>query len=330
MDKKITRRAFCSMLLALPFPAHAQQAGKIFRIGLLDPSDASSSAVRLHAFWQEVRRLGWIEGKNITIEYRFAEEKISRLSELAADLVRLKVDVIVATSTSAALAAKRATTTTPIVMTNSSDPVAAGLVASLAQPGGNVTGVSSLSVELNTKRLEVLKDAVPKLARVGLLRMRSATGGIAEELQLKELRLAAVALKLKLEEIETKLDPKALESAFQSAKQKQVGAMMTFARPLFAERKRIVELAVKYRLPAIYPQKEYVDAGGLMYYGIDNADNFRRAATYVDKIFKGRKPADLPVEQAMRFEFIISLKAAKQIGITIPYELLARANQVRK
>jgi len=203
------------------------------------------------------------------------------------------------------------------------------LVVSLALPGGNVTGFSSLGPELNTKRLEILKDAVPKLARVGLLRMPGST--IGQDLQLKELRPAASALKLKLEEIETQPDAKGLESTFQTAKQKQVGAIMTTAtRPFFAERKRIVELAVKYRLPAIYPQKEYVDEGGLMYYGIDSTDLLRRAAVFVDKILKGAKPADLPVEQAMRFEFIISLKAAKQIGHTIPYELLARANRVIK
>ena len=227
----------------------------------------SGSAVLVEAFRQELSKLGWIEGKNITIEYRFAEQKIERLPELAADLVRLKVDLIVVSGTPAALAAKKATTTIPIVMTNAADPVGAGLVASLARPGGNVTGISGLSPELNTKRLEILKDAVPKLARVGLLR---TAGGIASDLQLKELRPAALALKLKLEEIETQPDPKGLESAFQTAKQKQVGAIMTIAtRRFFAERKRIVELAGKYRLPAIYPQKEFVDEGGLMSYGAD-------------------------------------------------------------
>jgi putative ABC transport system substrate-binding protein len=219
MKRKITVLALSAMLFALCVSAEAQQAGKIFRIGFLDPSDASSSAVRLAAFWQELRKLGWVEGKNITVEYRFAEEKIGRLSELAADLVRRKVDVIVVTSTSTALAAKSATTTIPIVFTNASDPVGAGMVASLARPGGNVTGVSSLTVELNTKRLEVLKDAVPKLARVGLPRLVQGSG-VAEELQIKELRLAAVALKLKLEEIETKLDPKSLESAHFNAPSK--------------------------------------------------------------------------------------------------------------
>ena len=213
-------------------------------------------------------------------------------------------------------------------MTNSADPVGAGLVASLARPGGNVTGISSLSPELNTKRLEILKDAVPKLARVGLLR---TPGSVLADLQLKELRAAALALKLKLEEIETQPDAKGLESAFQTAKQKQVGAIMTSAgRRFLAERKRIVELAGKYRLPAIYSQKEFVDEGGLMSYGMDFADLFRRAAVYVDKILKGAKPADLPVQQATKFEFVINLNAAKQIGLTIPPEVLARANRVIK
>ena len=272
--------------------------------------------------------LGRIEGKNITIEYRFAEQKLERLPELAAELVRLKVDLIVTAGGPSPFAAKKATSTIPIVMTTSTDPVGQGLVASLARPGGNVTGLSGLSPELGTKRLEILKDAVRKLARVGVL--FSGPGGAAN-VNLKELRPAAVALKLKLEEIETQLDPKGLESAFQTAKQKQVGAIMTTAgQRFFAERTRIVELAAKYRLPAIYPNKEFVDEGGLMSYGADSSDLYRRAAHHVDKILKGTKPADIPVEQAMRFEFVISLKAAKQIGITLPYELLARANRVIK
>src|SRR3989454_389084 len=306
--------------------AQAQQAGKIFRIGYLDASTVSGSAVLVDAFRQELRKLGWIEGKNIIIEYRFAEQKIERLPELAADLVRLKVDLIVVSGAPAAVAAKSATTTIPIVTTVIGDPVALGLIASLARPGGNVTGVTTLSPELNTKRLEVLKDAVPKLLRVGLLWLSG--GGIGQDLQMKELRPAAVALKLKLEEIETQLDPKGLESAFQTAKQKQVGAIMTIAiRQIFAERKRIVELAGKYRLPAIYPQKEYVDEGGLMSYGADYDDLFRRAAVYVDKILKEAKPADLPAHQATKFEFVINLKPAKQMELTIPVNLLARANK---
>jgi putative ABC transport system substrate-binding protein len=309
--------------------AHAQQTGKIFRIGFLDTSTASGMAGLVEVFRQELSKLGWIEGKNITIEYRFTEGKPERLPELAADLVRLKVDLIVVTGTPMALAAKSATTTIPIVMASAADPVGAGLVASLARPGGNVTGFSSLAVELNTKRLEILKDAVPKLARVGLLRLPGAS--IGRDLQLKELRPAALALKLKLEEIDTQPGPKGLEGAFQTAKQKQVKAIMTtVSRQFFGERKRIVELTAKYRLPAIYFSKEFVDEGGLMSYGADFDDLFRRAAVYVDKILKGAKPADLPVQQATKFEFVINLKAAKQIGLTLSPELLARANQVIK
>jgi putative ABC transport system substrate-binding protein len=304
--------------------ADAQPAEKIFRIGYLDSSSASGSAVLVKAFLQELSKLGWIEGKNIAIEYRFGEGKSDRLPELTYDLVRLKVDLIVVTATPAALAAKNASTAIPIVMASGGDPVGAGLVASLARPGGNVTGLSSLG-ELNTKRLEILKDTVPKLVRVGLLR----PGGSV--LQLKDLRLAALALKLKLEEIEAQLDPKGLESAFQTAKQKQVNAIMTTASPRFnAGRKRIVELAGKNRLPAIYYQKEFVDEGGLMSYGVDYADLFRRAAVYVDKILKGAKPADLPVQQSTKFEFVINLKAAKQIGLTLSPEFLSRANKVIK
>jgi putative tryptophan/tyrosine transport system substrate-binding protein len=306
----------------------AQQAGKIFRIGFLDGSTASGSAVLLNAFGQELRKLGWIEGKNITIEYRFAEGQPKRQPELAAELVRLKVDLIVVTGGPAAMAAKGTTTTIPIVMANVGDPVGAGLVASLAKPAGNVTGLSSLS-ELNTKRLEVLKDTIPRLSRVGLL--RNPGGGVTFIRQLKELRPAAQALKLTLEEIETQPDLKGLTSAFQIAKQKQVNAIMTQAtRSFFAERKLIVELADKYRLPAIYFQKEFVDEGGLMSYGADFDDLYRRAAVYVDKILKGAKPADLPVQQATKFEFVVNLKAAKQIGLTIPVRVLERANQVIK
>jgi ABC-type uncharacterized transport system substrate-binding protein len=325
---KIFGLALGTLLFALSFPVEAQQAGKISRIGFLDQSTASGSVGLVDAFRQEMSKLGWIEGKNIAIEYRFAEQKNERLPELAGDLVRLKVELIVVSGTAPALAAKSATTTIPIVITNVGDPVGGGLVASLARPGGNVTGLSSLNPELNTKRLEVLKDAVSKLTRVGLLWTPGGGGG---DIQLKELRPAGVALKLKLEEIETQPDPKGLESAFQTAKQKQVNAIMTHSnRRFFAERKRIVELAGKNRLPAIYPQKEFVDEGGLMSYGADYADLFRRAAVYVDKILKGAKPGELPVQQATKFEFVINLKAAKQIGLTIPPRVLERANKVIK
>ena len=308
---------------------NAQQAGKVARVGFLDNSTASGMAVLLEAFRQELRKLGWIEGKNIIIEYRFGENKgPEHLPELAAELVRLKVDLIVTSGGPTPLAAKGATSSIPIVMTTSPDPVGAGLVASLARPGGNVTGLSGLGPELITKRLEILKDAIPRLSRVGLLR---SPRGVLGDLQLGEIRPAAVALKLKLEEIETQPDPKGLESAFKTAKQKQVGAIMTTGgRRFFAERKPIVELASKYRLPAIYPDREFVDEGGLMSYGADLADLYRRAAVYVDKILKGAKPADLPVQQATKFEFVINLKAAKQIGLTLSPEFLSRANQVIK
>ena len=329
MTKKIIFLALCSLLLAPCSAVEAQQPTKVSRIGFLDNSTASGSAIRVDAFRQELRRLGWIEGKNFTIEYRFAEHKNARMPELAADLVRLRVDLMVVTDTPSASAAKQATTTIPIVMANSGDPVGVGLVASLARPGGNITGNSSLGTELITKRLEILKDAVHKLSRVGLLRPPGTS--VINDLQLKELRAAALALKLKLEEIKTQADAKGLESAFQTAKQKQVSAIMTTgARGFFTERKRIVELAVKHRLPAIYPQKEFVEAGGLVSYGTDSTDLFRRAAVYVDKILKGAKPADLPVQQATKFDFVINLKAAKQIGLTVPPEVLARANRVIK
>src|SRR5215510_4452787 len=277
MKKHIFALSLSAMLFALCVPVSAQQAGKMLRIGFLDNSTASGSAVNLEAFRQELSKLGWIEGKNITIEYRFAEQKLDRLPELAADLVRLKVDLIVASGGPTPLAAKGATSTIPIVMTSFPDPVGAGLVASLARPGGNITGNASLTPELNTKMLEILKDVVPKLARVGYLLL--AGGSSLSDLQLKELRPAALALKLKLEEIETQPDAKGLESAFQTAKQKQVSAIITTTnRPFFAARKRIVELAGKHRLPAIYFQKEFVDEGGLMSYGADFDDLFRRAA----------------------------------------------------
>jgi ABC-type uncharacterized transport system substrate-binding protein len=306
--------------------ALAQQTGKIFRIGFLDSSTASGMAVLLDAFKQELSKLGWVEGKNLIIEYRFAEQKLERLPDLAAELVRSKVDLIVVAGTPPALAAKKATTTIPIVIANTSDPLGEGLVASLARPGGNVTGFSALTTDLNTKRLEILKDAVPGLTRVRVLRPASGPS-----LQMDAIITAAAALKLKLEVITNVADAQGIESAFQTAKQKRVDAIMTVtSRRFFAERKRMVDVAGKYRMPVIYFQREFVDEGGLMSYGVDFGDQFRKTAHYVDKILKGAKPADLPVQQATKFEFIINLKAAKQIGLTIPVRVLERANQVIK
>ena len=316
-------------VLLITGPAEGQQSGKTFRIGFLDSSTPSGIAVLVEELRQELRKLGWIEGKTVTFEFRFAEQKPDRLPQLAAELVGLKVDLIVAPAGPSVLAAKEATKTIPIVMTNPADPVGEGMVASLARPGGNVTGLSSLGVELNTKRLEILKDTIPKLAQVGLLRPPGET--ISMRLQLKALRAAAPELKVKLEEIKAEADADGLESAFKAAKQKRVDAIMTVTtRPFFAERKRIVELAGKYSLPAIYYQKEFVADGGLMSYGADFSELFRRGAHYVDKILKGAKPAELPVQQATKFEFIINLKAAKQIGLTIPPRVLERADKVIK
>jgi len=251
----MNERVLCLLAVLLLAPTHlaeAQQTGKIFRIGYLDPSTAAGNAVRLDAFRQELNKLGWVEGKNLTIEYRFAEQKPERLPELAAELVRLKVDLIVTYGGPPPIAAKRATSSIPIVVATSPDPVAAGLVASLARPGGNITGLSNLTPELHSKRLEVLKDAVPKLARVGVLQSTGGGGSAVSGLQWNELRAAALALKLKLEVIDAQPDAKGLDGAFQTAKQKQVGAIMTTTgRRFFAERKRIVELAGNYRLPAI-------------------------------------------------------------------------------
>ena len=321
--RRSRRCAFCAFLFR---PRAA--AGKTFPRRLLDSSTASGSAVLVDAFRQELSKLGWTERKNISIEYRFAEQKNERLPKLAAELVRLKVDIIVASSPQSASVAKKATSTIPIVLTVG-DPVGLSLVPNLARPDGNLTGLSSLSPELLTKRLEILKDTLPKLARVGVLWWSG--GRITQENQLKDLRPAALALKIKLDEIGTDADPASLKNDFQTAKQKQVkGIITTASRPFFAQRKWIVELADKYRLPSIYPDKEFVDEGGLMSYGADYEDLFRRAAQYVDKILKGAKPGDLPIQQATKFAFIINLKAAKQIGLTIPVRVLERANRVIK
>jgi ABC-type uncharacterized transport system substrate-binding protein len=318
------------LLLVLCASAQAQQPGKVARIGFLDRSTASGSAVLMDSFRQELGKLGWVEGKNIAIEPRFADQKSERLAGLATELVRSKVDVIVTSGSGPTYYAKQATGTIPIVMAQEPDPVGNGLIANLARPGGNVTGLASLSSELATKRLEILRDAVPKLVRVGYL--QAAERGLPRGTStLKEIRTAALALGVKLEEINVQFDAKGLESAFQAARKKQVGAILiSNAPPFFAERKRIVELSGKYRLPAIYSSKEYVHEGGLMSYGSDVDDLFRKSAHYVDKILKGAKPADLPVQQATKFEFVINLKAAKQIGLTIPPRVLERANQVVK
>ena len=304
--------------------AQAQQPTKVPRIGILSGGSLLAGP-RSEAFRQGIRDLGYVEGKNIVIEWRSAEGKLDHLPALAAELVRLKVDVIVTTTPIATRAAKETTVAIPIVMANERDPVGTGVVASLARPGGNITGLATLSPELNGKRLELLKEIVPRLSHVAVIGS-SANPGYAQVL--REVELAAGALKVKLQYLDV-LDPKDIEPAFRAASKGRADAVLALGGPVMnSQRKQIVELAVKNRLPAIYAQTEYTEAGGLMYYGVNILDLFRRAATYVDKILKGRKPADLPVEQPIKFELIINLKAAKQIGLTVTVRVLERANQV--
>src|SRR5262245_9364174 len=312
-------------LLAVAVIAEAQQPKKVPRIGLLSAASPSSVSARVEAFRQGLRELGYVEGKNIFIEYRYSEGKVERLNELAAELVRLKVDLIITAGPTATRPAKEATVTIPIVMAQDTDPVGSGFVASLARPGGNITGFSALSPEIAGKRLELLKEILPSLSRVAILGNRNAPGNTQG---LKELNTAAEAILLQLSYIEV-LVPKDIETAFRDASKGRAEAVLLLPNPVaVSQQKQVVNLAGKSRLPTSYYQREYVEAGGLMFYGSSNTDLFRRAATYVDKILKGAKPADLPVQQPTKFEFIINLKAAKQIGLTIPPNVLARADKV--
>jgi putative ABC transport system substrate-binding protein len=314
-----------TVLLLTVSLTEAQQPKTVPRVARLYAGSASAESARTEAFQQGLRELVYVEGKNIVIEYRYADGKLDRLPALAAELVRLKVDIIVTGGATATRAAKEATNTIPIVMTNDPDPVANGFVASLARPGGNITGLSTFAPELGGKRLEILKETVPRLSRVAVL-VTSTTPGYAPSL--KELELAAGALKVKLQILDV-LSPKDIETAFRAASKGHAEAVLVLGGGfLNSHRTQVVELAVKSRLPAIYPNSTWMDAGGLMTYSTSITDLERRAATFVDKILKGRTPADLPVEQPMKFEFIISLKAAKQIGLTIPPNVLVRATKV--
>jgi len=324
MNRKITALTLCAMLLALCLPVWAQQPSKIPRIGYLTAGSLSAQSARIEAFRQGLRELGYVEGENIVIEWRFAEGTLDRQSELAAELVLLKVDVIVTGGPRSTRAAKEATSTIPIVMTNDPDPVGDGIIASLARPGGNITGQSALAPELNGKRLEVLREVVPKLSRLAVLRVSTSLAGG----QVRDLELAAKAFGVKLQYLDV-LDSKNIETTFQAvSKGRADGVLVLSSGIISAQRAQIADLAVKNRLPAIYHEPRYVEAGGLMSYGVSLLDLDRRAATYVDKILKGAKPADLPVEQPKKFEFIINLKAAKQIGLTIPPNVLVRADRV--
>jgi putative tryptophan/tyrosine transport system substrate-binding protein len=329
MRKNVMHLTLCAMLFALCASAEAQQAAKIPRIGYLTAASPSTNVARTEAFRQGLRDLGYIEGKNIVIEWRYAEGKFDRLPALAAELVRLKVVIIVSGGPQSTRPTKEeeATSTIPIVMAQDSDPVGNGFIASLARPGSNITGLSNLSSELSGKRLELLKETVPRLSRVAVLGNSTEPGNAQV---LRETELATEAFKVQLQSLDV-LGSKDIETAFQAASKGRADAVLMLPSSILnSHRTQVAELAVKSRLPAIYWQSEWVENGGLMSYGVSITDLFRRAATYVDKILKGTKPADLPVEQPTKFEFIINLKAAKQIGLTIPPNVLVRADKVIK
>ena len=327
MSHKIVFLALSVMLFALCGSADAQQPKKVPRIGYLGAPSASTESARTEAFHQGLRELGYVKGKNIIIEYRYAEGQLDRLPALAAELVRLKVDIIVTAGGAVTRVAKEITSTIPIVMAFDNDPVGNGFVASLARPGGNITGLSTHYPEISGKQLELLKEIVPKLSRVAVL--GTSTGPVTAQ-SLKEVELAAGAFGLKLQVLDV-LEPKDIETAFRAATNRRADAVLVLVGGVFlSQRKQIADLAVKSRLPAIYARPEFVEDGGLMTYGVNVADLFRRATVYIDKILKGAKPADLPVEQPLKFEFIVNLKAAKQIGLTIPPNVLARADRVIK
>jgi putative ABC transport system substrate-binding protein len=314
-------------LLAAPLVAEAQQAVKVARIGHLSP-DLAARTHLYEALRQGLRDLGYVEGRNVVIEIRDAEGKLERLPALAAELVALKVDVIVTAGTPAALAAKQATRTVPIVSAGVSDPVASGLITSLARPGGNVTGLSTFAPELVGKCLELLKQAVPGVSRVAVLREPGGLGERTDKEMLKAADGATRALGVRLQVVEAQ-GPADFDRAFSDMTRVRAGALTVLPSNMFnTERRRLVDLAAKNRLPAVYERREFVDAGGLMSYGSNFADLFRRAASYVDKILKGAKPADLPIEQPTRFELVINLKTAKALGLTIPQPLLLRADEV--
>ena len=314
-----------AMLFALCFPAQAQQTLKIPRIGLLFTEESSPPSPNVEAFRQGLRDLGYVEGKNIILEYRYAEGKLERLPHLAEELVRLPVDVIVTALSPGIHAAKRATDMIPIVFAVSGNPMATGYVASLARPGGNVTGLSVMDYELSGKRLELLTEALGRVARVAVL---WNPGNGAMVLKMKEVQGAAQGLRVDIKSLEVR-EPQDFDRALAALPRERAHALLTLADPLtLFHRDRIIEMAAKSRVPAMYENREFVDAGGLMSYGPNIEANYRRAATYVDKILKGAKAAELPVEQPMKFELVINLKAAKQIGVTIPQKVLMRADKV--
>ena len=325
MRRNVYSLTLCAMLFALCSFASAQQPTKIPRIGYVI---GSGPGPLVEAFRQGLRDFGYIEGKNILVEYRYAEGNRDRIPGLVAELVQLKVDILVSPTGTAILAAKQATKTIPIIMVILLDPVATGLVDSLARPGGNITGISTLVRELGGKRLELLKEVVPGMSRVGVLQN---TEGPFAGIAFKEYESAAPVLKIQLQSLEVRGPNPDLEGAFRAAVKGRANALITIRSPVLTRySKRIADLAIKNRLPSMYEGSEWVEAGGLVSYAASEAENYRRVAYYVDRILKGAKPADLPVEQPTKFEFVINLKTAKQIGLTIPPEVLARANRLIK
>ena len=319
---------FVVVLLAASVIAEAQQPAKIPRIGYVSGSDPNTPGYQVEAFRKGLHDLGYIEGKNILVEYRYVEGRLDRVPALLGELVQLKVDVLVATFTIAIRAAKQATKTIPIIMVSATDPVAAGFVDSLARPGGNITGVVRLIRELSSKRLELLKEAVPRISRVGVLWDGNAPG---PAIAVKEYEAAARSLKLEFQSLEVRGPDPDVDGAFQAAAKGRANALIVVRNNVVDRHsKRIVDLAIKNRLPSVWEGGEFVESGGLMSYTSDDSANFRRVATYVDRILKGAKPADLPVEQPTKFELVINLKTAKQIGLTIPQSVLYRADKVIK
>jgi putative tryptophan/tyrosine transport system substrate-binding protein len=314
-------------LVAFAVIAEAQQPAKVPRIGFVSAISSSTISSRVEAFRQGLRELGYVEEKNIVVEYRYSDGKLERLKDFAAELVRLKVDTIVTAGPSVTRPVEEATATIPIVMAFDDDPVGSGFAASLARPGGNITGLSILAPEISGKQIELLKEIVPNLARVAILGTSTRLGAAQT---LKETELAARGFGVKPQYLDI-LGPRDIETAFREASKGRAEAVLVLqSAVIYMHRKQIVDHAVKSRLPAIYNVPEFVEAGGLMTYGVHLPDLYRRAATYVDKILKGAKPADLPIEQPTKFEFIVNLKAAKQIGLTIPPNVLARADRVIK